>query len=143
MRIQFGTLLADIGLIDLPKKYQAEEKKKEKLVSWFSDKSQPFNMYAHHSSIVKIRTIWLLMLLVPCRVFFLFHNLYPNVAATKQDIAGPALTNLGKSSTSVKGHPIWLKPTKYFCEILRSSLPSLFYSLVAPSMFSTRLDRSI
>ncbi|XP_031281011.1 DExH-box ATP-dependent RNA helicase DExH7, chloroplastic-like, partial [Pistacia vera] len=92
MRIQFGTLLADIGLIDLPKKYQAEGKKKEKLDSWFSDKSQPFNMYAHHSSIVKA---------------ILCAGLYPNVAATEQGIAGTALNNLRKSSTSVKGHPVW------------------------------------
>ncbi|KAJ0020057.1 hypothetical protein Pint_31398 [Pistacia integerrima] len=89
----------------------AEGKKKEKLDSWFSGKSQPFNMYAHHSSIVKVRPIWLLMLLTWILKAFLqailCAGLYPNVAATEQGIAGAALNNLRKSSTSVKGHPVW------------------------------------
>ncbi|KAJ4717401.1 putative ATP-dependent RNA helicase [Melia azedarach] len=93
MRIQFGTLLADIGLINLPRKYQTEGKKKEELDSWFSDESQPFNMHANHSSIVKA---------------ILCAGLYPNVAATEQGITGVALTNLRKSiNSAVKGYPVW------------------------------------
>ncbi|KAK0589636.1 hypothetical protein LWI29_016618 [Acer saccharum] len=93
MRIQFGTLLADIGLINLPKKYQTEGKRKEMLDSWFSDKSQPFNMYAHHSSIVKA---------------ILCAGLYPNVAATEQGIAAVALSNLRKSTNSAsKTYSVW------------------------------------
>ncbi|XP_043705880.1 DExH-box ATP-dependent RNA helicase DExH7, chloroplastic isoform X2 [Telopea speciosissima] len=54
MRIQFGNLLADIGLINLPKCSQTDGKMKDKLDSWLADMSQPFNMYSHHSSIVKV-----------------------------------------------------------------------------------------
>nr|GFB22326.1 DExH-box ATP-dependent RNA helicase DExH7, chloroplastic isoform X2 [Tanacetum cinerariifolium] len=54
MRVQFGTLLADIGLIDLPKNYQSGGKWREKLDSWFSDTSQAFNVYSNHSSVVKL-----------------------------------------------------------------------------------------
>lgn len=60
MRIQFGSLLADIGLINLPKKYQVQGQKKEDFDSWFSDASQPFNKYSCHSSVVKVRPIRLL-----------------------------------------------------------------------------------
>ncbi|GAV86513.1 DEAD domain-containing protein/Helicase_C domain-containing protein/HA2 domain-containing protein/OB_NTP_bind domain-containing protein [Cephalotus follicularis] len=92
MRIQFGTLLADIGLIKLPKKYQIEGKK-ENLDSWFSDKSQPFNMYSDHSSIIRA---------------ILCAGLYPNVAATEQGITGVALSNFKQSTNSAtKGHPVW------------------------------------
>ncbi|KAL9448427.1 hypothetical protein AB3S75_015835 [Citrus x aurantiifolia] len=93
MRIQFGTLLADIGLINLPNKNQTGGKKKEDLDSWFSDESQMFNMYANHSSIVKA---------------ILCTGLYPNVAATEHGVAGAALSNLRKSSNSAaKAHPVW------------------------------------
>ncbi|XP_024949716.2 DExH-box ATP-dependent RNA helicase DExH7, chloroplastic isoform X1 [Citrus sinensis] len=93
MRIQFGTLLADIGLINLPNKNQTGGKKKDDLDSWFSDESQMFNMYANHSSIVKA---------------ILCAGLYPNVAATEQGVAGAALSNLRKSSNSAaKAHPVW------------------------------------
>ncbi|KAL5787272.1 hypothetical protein ACOSP7_004221 [Xanthoceras sorbifolium] len=93
MRIQFGTLLADIGLINFPKKYQTEGKRKEKLDSWFSDVSQPFNMYAHHSPIVKA---------------ILCAGLYPNVAATEQGIAAVALSNFRKSTNSAsKAYTVW------------------------------------
>ncbi|KAJ9687568.1 hypothetical protein PVL29_016165 [Vitis rotundifolia] len=93
MRVQFGNLLADIGLISLPKKYQIERKKKENLNSWFSDISQPFNTYSHHFSIVKA---------------ILCAGLYPNVAATEQGIAGVALGNIIQSSGSAtKGRPVW------------------------------------
>ncbi|KAK6157006.1 hypothetical protein DH2020_011254 [Rehmannia glutinosa] len=65
MRIQFGTLLADIGLINIPKVYQFGWRKKEKLDNWLSDLSQPFNQYSSHSVVVKA---------------ILCAGLYPNVA---------------------------------------------------------------
>lgn len=33
---------------------QVDRKRKEKLDSWFSDMSEPFNMYSNHSSVVKV-----------------------------------------------------------------------------------------
>lgn len=42
---------------------QTGGKKKEDLDSWFSDESQVFNMYANHASIVKVRPIWLLIVI--------------------------------------------------------------------------------
>ncbi|XP_020533292.1 DExH-box ATP-dependent RNA helicase DExH7, chloroplastic isoform X2 [Jatropha curcas] len=54
MRIQFGSLLADIGFITLPKNYQTLGKNRENLHRWLSDRSQTFNIYSHHSSIVKV-----------------------------------------------------------------------------------------
>ncbi|KAI3710897.1 hypothetical protein L2E82_40693 [Cichorium intybus] len=71
MRVQFGTLLADIGHIELLKNYQIGDKWKEKLNTWFSDTSQTFNVYSNHSSVVKA---------------LLCAGLYPNVAATEQGI---------------------------------------------------------
>ncbi|KAJ9158973.1 hypothetical protein P3X46_024509 [Hevea brasiliensis] len=93
MRIQFGTLLADIGFINLPKNYQIIGRNKDNLGGWLSDKSQPFNMYSHHSSIVKA---------------ILCAGLYPNVAATEQGITTTAINSLKQSSSSaIKGHPVW------------------------------------
>uniref|UniRef100_A0A6N2K619 RNA helicase n=1 Tax=Salix viminalis TaxID=40686 RepID=A0A6N2K619_SALVM len=93
MRTQFGTLLADIGLINIPKSYQVGRMKKENLDSWLSEKSQPFNMYSHHSSLVKA---------------ILCAGLYPNVAATEQGITAAALNGLKQSSRSGKrDHPVW------------------------------------
>ncbi|KAK7265506.1 hypothetical protein RJT34_33126 [Clitoria ternatea] len=85
MRIQFGTLLADIGLITLPKDYQMDGKRVETLDSWLSDTSQPFNIYAHHPSIIKA---------------ILCAGLYPNVAAAAQGIVRAALSSLQRSSSS-------------------------------------------
>ncbi|XP_076947486.1 DExH-box ATP-dependent RNA helicase DExH7, chloroplastic isoform X2 [Bidens hawaiensis] len=82
MRVQFGTLLADIGLIELPRNYQIGGKWKEKLDSWFSDTSQTFNVYSNHSSVVKA---------------LLCAGLYPNVAATEQGISEKALNSLRQS----------------------------------------------
>ncbi|XP_075476318.1 DExH-box ATP-dependent RNA helicase DExH7, chloroplastic isoform X3 [Primulina tabacum] len=66
MRIQFGTLLADIGLINIPRDYQQfGRKKKEKLDSWLTDFSQPFNKHSSHFVVVKA---------IICA------GLYPNVA---------------------------------------------------------------
>ncbi|GKV32188.1 hypothetical protein SLEP1_g40810 [Rubroshorea leprosula] len=93
MRIQFGTLLADIGFINLPADHQVKGKKKENLDGWFSDNSKPFNFYSNHSAVVKA---------------ILCAGLYPNVAATEQGIAGAALgrvklTNISES----KSYPVW------------------------------------
>ncbi|XP_010256331.1 PREDICTED: DExH-box ATP-dependent RNA helicase DExH7, chloroplastic isoform X1 [Nelumbo nucifera] len=94
MRIQFGNLLADIGLVDLPKISQTDGKVKDKLDNWFSDMSQPFNKYSHHSSVVKS---------VLCA------GLYPNVAATEEGIVGFTLGSTQKpsASTGIKGCPFW------------------------------------
>ncbi|KAK4438352.1 DExH-box ATP-dependent RNA helicase DExH7, chloroplastic [Sesamum alatum] len=78
MRIQFGTLLADIGLINIPKNYQIGWKKKEKLDNFLSDLSQPFNQYSSHSVVVKA---------------ILCAGLYPNVATIEGGNTG--------------GRPVW------------------------------------
>ncbi|KAG4378233.1 hypothetical protein AAZX31_17G001000 [Glycine max] len=92
MRVQFGTLLADIGLITLPKDYQ-NAKKIGSLDSWLSDVSQPFNIYAHHSSILKA---------------ILCAGLYPNVAAGEQGIVAAVLSSLKQSSSSASsGRTVW------------------------------------
>ncbi|XP_042022012.1 DExH-box ATP-dependent RNA helicase DExH7, chloroplastic-like isoform X2 [Salvia splendens] len=62
MRIQFGNLLHDIGLINMP---QVGWKKKEKLENWLSDLSQPFNQYSDQLTLIRA---------VLCA------GLYPNVA---------------------------------------------------------------
>ncbi|CAE5962521.1 unnamed protein product [Arabidopsis arenosa] len=49
-RVEFGFLLADIGLINLPK---GEGRRKENLDVWFSDKTQSFNMYSQEPEVVK------------------------------------------------------------------------------------------
>lgn len=93
MRVQFGTLLADIGLITLPKDYQKNAKKIGSLDSWLSDVSQPFNIYAHHSSILKA---------------ILCAGLYPNVAAGEQGIVAAVLSSLKQSSSSASsGRTVW------------------------------------
>ncbi|KAL5704172.1 RNA helicase [Ranunculus cassubicifolius] len=94
MRIQFGSLLADIGIINLPKALQTG-KMKDKLDQWFSDMTQPFNKYSHHSSIVKS---------------ILCAGLYPNVAATEEgilDVASTKNLKLASRPTTAKGHPLW------------------------------------
>ncbi|KAL8528983.1 hypothetical protein ACS0TY_006448 [Phlomoides rotata] len=70
MRIQFGILLGDIGLINIPK---VGWKKKEKLENWLSDSSHPFNQYSHHLVVVKA---------------ILCAGLYPNVATIERDNSG-------------------------------------------------------
>ncbi|KAI9107308.1 hypothetical protein K1719_021696 [Acacia pycnantha] len=85
MRIQFGSLLADIGLISLPKYYQMDGRKKGNLDSYLSDTSQPFNINANHPAIVKA---------------ILCAGLYPNVAASEQGIVATVLSNLRQSSSS-------------------------------------------
>ncbi|WCJ18473.1 RNA helicase family protein [Euphorbia peplus] len=93
MRIQFGTLLGDIGFINLPKNYRILGKDKENVDSWFSDKSQPFNMYSHYISLVKA---------------ILCAGLYPNVAATEQGISASTMNSLRQCTAPLtKGHPVW------------------------------------
>ncbi|GAB4848110.1 hypothetical protein Ancab_002774 [Ancistrocladus abbreviatus] len=93
MRVQFGTLLADIGLIRLPRDNQMLGSKKENLDHWFSDASHPFNKYAGHSPVIKA---------------ILCAGLYPNVAATVEGIYAPGLGNLRQSLQSMtKGYPAW------------------------------------
>ncbi|XP_021743071.1 DExH-box ATP-dependent RNA helicase DExH7, chloroplastic [Chenopodium quinoa] len=91
MRVQLGTLLADIGLIHLPDDYQG--RRKGNLDGWFSNASQPFNKHANHCAVVKA---------------ILCAGLYPNVAATVDGIHAPALGNLRQSLKSIsKGSPAW------------------------------------
>jgi ATP-dependent RNA helicase DHX29 len=93
MRIQFGTLLADIGLITLPKFNQMDGKKIGSLDRWLSDASQPFNMHAHHSSILKA---------------ILCAGLYPNVAAGEQGSVAAALSSLKRSPSSANSsRTVW------------------------------------
>ncbi|XP_074328241.1 DExH-box ATP-dependent RNA helicase DExH7, chloroplastic isoform X2 [Apium graveolens] len=93
MRIQFGTLLADIGLISLPKTYQMNGTRKDVLDSWFSDMSESFNMNSNHFSVVRA---------------ILCAGLYPNVAAMEEGIAVTALGNLKHSvGSSSHGRPVW------------------------------------
>ncbi|KAL3515702.1 hypothetical protein ACH5RR_022604 [Cinchona calisaya] len=92
MRIQFATLLADIGLISVPKSYQIVKRKQEKFDNWLSDASQVFNIYSSHSAIVKA---------IVCA------GLYPNVAASEEGIVGSALGTLKQNAgSSTKGHPV-------------------------------------
>ncbi|KAK6945466.1 Helicase-associated domain, partial [Dillenia turbinata] len=93
MRIQFGTLLADIGLINLPANLQIYRKKKEILDHWLSDMSKPFNMYSHHSSVLKA---------------ILCAGLYPNVAASEEGLAGSTLSNLKQlAGLAARNRPFW------------------------------------
>lgn len=63
MRIQFGSLLADIGFIELPR---VDNKRKDEIDKWLDDLSHPFNIYSQHSPIIKS---------------ILCAGLYPNVAS--------------------------------------------------------------
>ncbi|XP_058091132.1 DExH-box ATP-dependent RNA helicase DExH7, chloroplastic isoform X2 [Magnolia sinica] len=92
MRIQFGSLLADIGIINLPKRSLTDGKMKDKLDSWFADMSQPFNKYSHHSSVVKS---------VLCA------GLYPNVAATEEGIVAGSQSSNRTLSANPTGRPLW------------------------------------
>ncbi|XP_061363539.1 DExH-box ATP-dependent RNA helicase DExH7, chloroplastic isoform X2 [Gastrolobium bilobum] len=93
MRMQFGTLLADIGLISLPKDYKMDGKKRENLDSWLSDASKSFNIHAHHPSVLKA---------------ILCAGLYPNVAASEQGIVAAPVSSLKQSSTSTNtGRTVW------------------------------------
>ncbi|CAD6263671.1 unnamed protein product [Miscanthus lutarioriparius] len=95
MRLQFGTLLADIGLIDLPKDSlrPKEGSRKNNLESWFSNMSLPFNTYARCTSVIKS---------VMCA------GLYPNVAASLEGVDPGALG--GRKPSDVlfsKDRPRW------------------------------------
>ncbi|KAG6398660.1 hypothetical protein SASPL_140127 [Salvia splendens] len=71
MRIQFGNLLHDIGLINMP---QVGWKKKEKLENWLSDLSQPFNQYSDQLTLIRLVILHVHVQAVLCA------GLYPNVA---------------------------------------------------------------
>ncbi|KAK9162124.1 hypothetical protein Syun_003026 [Stephania yunnanensis] len=88
MRIQLGTLLADIGLINLPKTFQSA-KMKDKLDNWFADTNQPFNAYSHHPSVFKS---------------ILCAGLYPNVAATGYGITDTASASMTKAYVNPSGN---------------------------------------
>ncbi|XP_034601824.1 DExH-box ATP-dependent RNA helicase DExH7, chloroplastic isoform X2 [Setaria viridis] len=95
MRLQFGTLLADIGLIDLPKDSMRpkEGSRKSNLESWFSNMSVPFNTYARCTSVIKS---------VICA------GLYPNVAASLEGVDPGALG--GRKPSDIlfsKDRPRW------------------------------------
>ncbi|CAD6260852.1 unnamed protein product [Miscanthus lutarioriparius] len=95
MRLQFGTLLADIGLIDLPKDSlrPKEGSRKNNLESWFSNMSLPFNTYARCTSVIKS---------IMCA------GLYPNVAASLEGVDPGALG--GRKPSDVlfsKDRPRW------------------------------------
>ncbi|KAL6885885.1 hypothetical protein ACP4OV_010146 [Aristida adscensionis] len=95
MRLQFGTLLADIGLIDLPKDSlrPKDGRRKSNLETWFSDISLPFNTYARCTAVIKS---------VICA------GLYPNVAATLEGVDPGALS--GRKPSDIlfsKDRPQW------------------------------------
>ncbi|KAG0494394.1 hypothetical protein HPP92_005388 [Vanilla planifolia] len=94
MRLQLGSLLADIGLIGLPNSFQGNGKRNDKLESWFSDMRRPFNMHAKHSSVIKS---------------ILCAGLYPNVAASVEGIIGVPMSSQKGLSTGVSAnnHSVW------------------------------------
>nr|AGT16420.1 ATP-dependent RNA helicase [Saccharum hybrid cultivar R570] len=95
MRLQFGTLLADIGLIDLPKDSlrPKEGSRKNNLESWFSNMSLPFNTYARCTSVIKS---------IMCA------GLYPNVAASLEGVDPGALGGRKPSDVMFsKDRPRW------------------------------------
>ncbi|CAM8951174.1 unnamed protein product [Rhodiola kirilowii] len=57
MRVQLGTLLADIGLIKIPKNNLKSGKNNECIDTWLSNLSQPFNMNSHRPSVVRVRSV--------------------------------------------------------------------------------------
>ncbi|KAG9147531.1 hypothetical protein Leryth_007315 [Lithospermum erythrorhizon] len=93
MRIQLGTLLADIGFINIPKKFKIYGKGKESIDNWISDTLQDFNVNSSHPAVVKA---------------ILCAGLHPNVAASEEGIAGTVISTLkqGASSTS-EGRTVW------------------------------------
>ncbi|XP_018457664.2 LOW QUALITY PROTEIN: DExH-box ATP-dependent RNA helicase DExH7, chloroplastic [Raphanus sativus] len=92
MRVQYGTLLADIGLINLPKTGEFAGRKKENLDIWFSDQTQPFNMYSQQPEVVKA---------------ILCAGLYPNIAANDKGITETAVNSLTKQGDQTKSYSAW------------------------------------
>ncbi|KAG2302509.1 hypothetical protein Bca52824_031160 [Brassica carinata] len=92
MRVQYGTLLADIGLINLPKTGEFAGRKKENLDVWFSDQTQPFNMYSQQPEVVKA---------------ILCAGLYPNIAANDKGITEAAVNSLTKQGNQTKSYSAW------------------------------------
>ncbi|WZZ86810.1 hypothetical protein YC2023_115389 [Brassica napus] len=92
MRVQYGTLLADIGLINLPKTGEFAGRKKKNLDVWFSDQTQPFNMYSQQPEVVKA---------------ILCAGLYPNIAANDKGITETAVNSLTKQGNQTKSYSAW------------------------------------
>uniref|UniRef100_A0A7N0SWU3 RNA helicase n=1 Tax=Kalanchoe fedtschenkoi TaxID=63787 RepID=A0A7N0SWU3_KALFE len=93
MRVQFGTLLADIGLINIPKNNLKLGKNKEHMDNWLANLSQPFNMNSHRHSVVKS---------------ILCAGLYPNVAATESGLTSTVLSTLKRpTSYGTADRPWW------------------------------------
>ncbi|RID44875.1 hypothetical protein BRARA_I01640 [Brassica rapa] len=92
MRVQYGTLLADIGLINLPKTGEFAGRKKENLDVWFADQTQPFNMYSQQPEVVKA---------------ILCAGLYPNIAANDKGITETAVNSLTKQGNQTKSYSAW------------------------------------
>lgn len=95
MRLQYGTLLADIGLVDLPKDSlrSMSGNRKSNLESWFANMSVPFNLYARYTSVIKS---------------VISAGLYPNVAATVEGVDPGALG--GRKPSDIlfgKDRPRW------------------------------------
>ncbi|KAM0916755.1 hypothetical protein ACQ4PT_010076 [Festuca glaucescens] len=95
MRLQYGSLLADIGLVDLPKDSlrPMNGNRKSNLEGWFSNMSLPFNLYACYPSVIKS---------------VISAGLYPNVAATLEGVDPGALG--GRKPSDVlfgKDRPRW------------------------------------
>ncbi|KAM0873348.1 hypothetical protein ACQ4PT_038144 [Festuca glaucescens] len=95
MRLQYGSLLADIGLVDLPKDSlrPMNGNRKSNLEGWFSNMSLPFNLYACYPSVIKS---------------VISAGLYPNVAATVEGVDPGALG--GRKPSDVlfgKERPRW------------------------------------
>ncbi|XP_020527145.1 DExH-box ATP-dependent RNA helicase DExH7, chloroplastic isoform X1 [Amborella trichopoda] len=119
MRIQLGTLLADIGFINLPK---VDGKSKDKLDSWFDDINLPFNMYSKHSAII---------------LSMLCAGLYPNVAATKEGSNwAPQSSSQTHSATSAMQEPprwfdgrreVYVHPSSINSSVKQFCYPFLVY----------------
>ncbi|KAL9691241.1 hypothetical protein QQ045_011660 [Rhodiola kirilowii] len=92
MRVQFGTLLADIGLIKIPKNNLKSGKNNECIDNWLSNISQPFNMNSHRPSVVKS---------------ILCAGLYPNVAATEAGLTSTVVSTLKRPASSGSDRPWW------------------------------------
>ncbi|CAN8244837.1 unnamed protein product [Cochlearia groenlandica] len=116
MRVQFGTLLADIGLINLPKTGEFAGRKKENLDVWFSDQTQPFNMYSQQPEVIKA---------------ILCAGLYPNIAANDKGITEAAVNSLTKQGNQTKSYSAWYDGRREV-HIHPSSINSNFKSFQYP-----------
>ncbi|CAN1288280.1 DExH-box ATP-dependent RNA helicase DExH7, chloroplastic [Linum perenne] len=92
MRVQFGTLLADIGLIDPPRNRQVLSH----MFLWVDVRLQILSLdFGHSNHLTVFQAI-------------LCAGLYPNVVATEQGLSAAALNNLKPSQSSAsKGFSTW------------------------------------